>query len=105
MRSTRNAFRSFARAYKAGHIVLRADAAGATQWAFSDTGEFLTAGADPSLAKAAANYAWYVKSMPTDFAAAGEGGDFAKLEDWLRKRNFSPDQETLVQIAVDVCED
>lgn len=99
-----DAFRSFARAYKAGGIVRRTDSAGATQWASADTSEFLTSGARSSLAEAAANYAWYFKSA-ADSAAAGGGGDFTKLQEWLRKRNFSPDEDTLVQIAVDVCED
>jgi von Willebrand factor type A domain/Tubulin like len=100
-----DAFRSFARAYKVGGIVPRADSAGAMQWASSETAEFLTAGAHPSLAEAAANYTWYFKSAASDPAAAGGVGDFTKLHEWLRKRNFSPDEETLVQIAVDVCED
>lgn len=100
-----DAFRSFARAYKAGGIVPRADSSGAMQWASKDTAELLTAGAHSSLAEAAANYAWYFRPASADSAAAGGGGDFTKLHEWLRKRNFSPDEDTLVQIAVDVCED
>lgn len=99
-----DSFRSFVRAYKAGRIVRQEDAAGAAQWVFSDTGEFLTFGGDSSLAKAAANYVWYIKSTPQSFLPAGGGGDFSRLKNWLHKRT-RPDQETLVQIAVDVYED
>lgn len=94
------AFRSFARAYKAGHIVRRLDAAGAEQWAFLDSGEFLTFSADQSLAAAAANYVWHVQSPPTSFQPVGNGGSFAKLEQWRTERN-APNDDTLVLVAID----
>lgn len=97
------AFRSFASAYRAGYIVRRQDAAGAEQWAFLQTGEFLTFGEEQSLANAAANYAWYVPSPPTSFQPAGTGGSFASFEQWRKERN-APNDDTLVQIAIDACE-
>jgi len=96
-------FLSFVRAYKAGRIVLREDAAGAKQWLFLDTVEFLTFGAEPTLAQAAANYVWYVTTPPQQFAQAGEGS-FAKLEQW-RQRRDAPDDDVLTLIAIDVYED
>lgn len=99
-----DAFLSFVRAYKAGHIVRQEDEAGVLQWAFLDTSELLTFDDASSLAEAAANYVWYVKTPPGSFPQAGAGGDFSKLKEWLRRRNF-PDSETLVQIAIDVYED
>jgi hypothetical protein len=101
--SNPEAFRSFARAYKAGHIIRQLDAAGAQQWMFMDTSEFLTFGGDQSLASAAANYIWYAKSHSQSFDKVGDGGSFAKLEAWLKERT-PPDDDTLVQIAIDVYE-
>ena len=98
------AFGSFARAYKAGHIILREDTAGASQWSYLDTGEFLTFGPEPTLAQAAANYASYVSSPPQTFDVVGEGGKFTKLAQWRKKRG-STDDDTLTLIAVDVYED
>lgn len=98
------AFASFARAYKAGHIVLREDAAGASQWSYLDTGEFLTFGPEPTLAQAAANYVFYVSSPPHTFELVGEGGKFTKLAQWRKKRD-STDDDTLTLIAIDVYED
>jgi hypothetical protein len=97
------AFRSFARAYKAGHIVPRQDDHGREQWSVAGTGQFLTFGGESSLAHAAANYARDVKDRPDSFAAAARGGSFDKLEQW-RARRVAPDHDTLTQIAVDVYE-
>ncbi|MBV9957822.1 MAG: hypothetical protein JO360_05340, partial [Acidobacteria bacterium] len=98
------AFASFACAYKAGHIVLREDTAGASQWSYLDTGEFLTFGPEPTLAQAAAYYASYVSSPPRSFDMVGEGGKFTKLAQWLKKRDLT-DDDTLTLIAIDVYED
>lgn len=98
------AFGSFARAYRAGHIVLREDSAGARQWSHLDTGEFLTFGPEPTLAQAAANYAWYVSSPLQTLDPVGEGGEFAKIDQWRKKRG-ALDDDTLTLIAVDVYED
>jgi hypothetical protein len=97
------AFRSFARAYKAGHIVSREDDTGNEQWSFTDTGQFLTFGRESSLAHAAANYAQDVKNHPESFAVAGDGGNFIKLNQWVTQRP-TPDADTLTQIAVEVYE-
>ncbi|HWT03523.1 MAG TPA: tubulin-like doman-containing protein [Pyrinomonadaceae bacterium] len=97
------AFRSFARAYKAGHIVLRQDDNGSEQWSIADTGQFLTFGRESSLAHAATNYVRDVKDHPEAFAVVGEGGNFLKLEQW-RDRRVDPDLDALTQIAVDVYE-
>jgi hypothetical protein len=99
-----SAFGSFARAYKAGHIVPRKDTAGASQWSYLDTGEFLTFGPQPTLAQAAANYAAYVSSPPQTFAIVGDGGKFTKLAQWRKKRD-SIDDDTSTLIAIDVYED
>ena len=98
------AFASFARAYKAGHIVLREDATGASQWSFLDTDEFLTFGSQPTLAQAAANYASYISSPPQTFDMIGEGGKFTKLAQW-RKNRGATDDDTLTLMAIDVYED
>jgi hypothetical protein len=100
----RDGFRSFARAYKAGSIVRREDAAGVSQWVFADTGEFLTFGPEPTLAQAAANYVCYVGSPPESFARESAGGSFAKVEEWKRRRE-APDDDVLSLIAIDVYED
>lgn len=98
-----DSFSSFARAYKAGHIVRRRDASDIEQWAFLDIGEFLTFESDQTLAAAAANYVWYIKSPPASFTPLPEGGSFALMERWLRERNY-PGDDTLTQIAIDVYE-
>lgn len=98
------AFLSFVRNYKAGHIVRQEDAAGARQWALSNTSEFLTFGGQSSLAQAAANYIWYVGAPPGLPPPDGGAGDFSGLKAWLQRRNY-PDEETLVQIAIDAYED
>ncbi|MCA1565902.1 MAG: VWA domain-containing protein [Acidobacteria bacterium] len=98
------AFGSFARAYKAGHIVLREDTAGRSQWSYLDTGEFLTFGPEPTLAQTAANYVSYIGSPPQTFDLIGEGGKFTKLAQWRKKRG-STDDDTLTLIAIDVYED
>ena len=98
-----DAFRSFARAYKAGHIIQRQDENGSEQWSILDTGQFLTFGRESSLAHAAANYARDVDNHPQSFAVVDGGGSFAKLENW-QAHSTSPDPDTLTQIAVDVYE-
>jgi hypothetical protein len=94
-------FRSFARAYKAGHIVLQQDDSGREQWSFVDTHQFLTFGNESSLAHAAANYVRDVKSHPEEFAVSGAGGNFSKLDQWL-KEGARPDPDTLTEIAMNV---
>lgn len=98
------AFVSFARAYKAGHIILQEDAAGARQWCYLDTDEFLTFAPQPTLAQAAANYASYISSPPQTFDMVGEGGKFTKLAQWRKKRG-STDDDILTLLAIDVYED
>ena len=95
-----NAFRSFARAYKAGHITLRTDASGRKQWSIDD--RFLTFENESSLAHAAANYVRDFDAYPESFADKAEKGSFAELEKWLHKGG-RPDADTLTQIAIDVC--
>lgn len=97
-------FQSFIRAYRSGHILSKQDGMGRDQWTFSDTGEFLTFGAQRSLAKAAANYIYYVELPPQTFNVVGEGGDFSTLQRWLERRDY-PDDETLAHLAIDVFED
>jgi hypothetical protein len=92
------------RAYKAGHIVLQKDAGGADQWSFFDTGEYLTSGADPTLAQAAATYTWYLPSPPVQFEKIGDGGSFTKLVQWQKTRS-SADDDTLTLIAIDAYDD
>jgi Mg-chelatase subunit ChlD len=104
----RGGFRSFARAYKAGRVVRRQDAAGVAQWVFADSGEFLTFGPEPTLAQAAANYVWYA-GAPTDgfrreFVTENGGGSFAGLEEWRRRRE-TPDADVLSLIAIEMYED
>jgi hypothetical protein len=98
------AFGAFVRAYKAGHIVLQKDAGGADQWSFFDTGEYLTSGADPTLAQAAATYTWYLPSPPVQFEKIGDGGSFTKLVQWQKTRS-SADDDTLTLIAIDAYDD
>jgi hypothetical protein len=97
-----HAFRSFSRAYKAGHITLRRDASGRQQWSIGD--QFLTYENESSLAHAAANYVRDVKNHPKSFEEKNEKGSFANLENWLNER-LAPDSDTLTQIAIDVYED
>jgi hypothetical protein len=98
------AFTSFVLAYKAGHIGLHKDAAGADQWSFVDTGEFLTSSAEPTLAQAAATYSWYVTDHPTAFEQIGNGGSFTKLNHWKQSRGVA-DDDTLTLIAIDIYQD
>ncbi|MFL6284968.1 MAG: VWA domain-containing protein [Pyrinomonadaceae bacterium] len=104
----RGGFRSFARAYKAGRVVRRHDAAGVAQWVFADSGEFLTFGAEPTLAQAAANYVWYAgapgNGFRREFETENGGGSFAGLEEWRRRRE-TPDADVLSLIAIEVYED
>jgi von Willebrand factor type A domain-containing protein/tubulin-like protein len=97
------AFKSFARAYKAGHIVHQLDSAGARQWGRLHTAEFLTFEDHHSLASAAANYVWHIRPLPQTFTPVEPGGSFAKLEQWLRERSV-PDDDTLCLIAIDISE-
>jgi hypothetical protein len=97
------AFLSFARAYKAGQIVLRQDDRGIEQWSIAETGQFLTFGSESSLDHAAANYARDIKDHPVSFVVTGEGGNFSKLEQWRLART-APDNDTLTQVAVDAYE-
>jgi hypothetical protein len=96
------AFRSFSRAYKAGHITLRRDASGRQQWSIGD--HFLTFENESSLAHAAANYVRDVNNHQESFADKNEKGSFANLEKWRNER-AAPDSDTLTQIAIDVYED
>lgn len=95
------AFRSFSRAYKAGHIVQKLDVMGVTQWWFTDTGDFLTFGKDNSLALAvaAANYAYLVKSPPEDFPVEETPGDFSELDRWQQQGGV-PGDKVSVLIAI-----
>ncbi len=97
------AFRSFGRAYQTGHIVRKQDLMGVTQWWYSDTGEFLTFRRDNSLAVAAANYVYLVKSLPETFQVGETPGDFSKLELWKRNGGV-PSAEVSVLIAIQVVE-
>ena len=96
-------FRSFARAYKAGHIAQRPDQEGRQQWALYETGNPLTTGHENSLASAAANYVWRLNSHSETFATIGAGGDFAKFKHWTANPHL-PDEETIAQIAIDAYE-
>ncbi|RKZ72836.1 MAG: hypothetical protein DRQ57_16275 [Gammaproteobacteria bacterium] len=95
-----NAFRSFACAYQAGHIDQGEDENGANQWFFKDQGEFLTFDKDSSLAVAAANYVYYhFQNPPHAFVEDDHGGDFSRLEAWLKKGGI-PDDDVLVLVAI-----
>lgn len=96
-----HAFRSFARAYKAGHIRLSVDANGRQQWSID--GQFLTFENESSLAHAAANYVRDFSAHPESFANKREKGNFADLEKWLNDRG-TPDANVLTQIAIEVYE-
>lgn len=95
------AFRSFSRAYKAGHVKLRADANGRQQWSID--GQFLTFENESSLAHAAANYVRDLSTHPESFEDQEQTGSFAELAKWVDERG-TPDANTLTQIAIDVCE-
>ncbi|MCP4698615.1 MAG: VWA domain-containing protein [Gammaproteobacteria bacterium] len=100
-----DAFRSFAGAYKSGRIIQCEDDTGALQWFFDVQGEFLTFGNKaPSLADAAANYVFYVKSHSDRFIAGKTPGGFEKLEEW-RKTGLIADDDLFVLAAIDVYED
>ena len=98
------AFRSFSRAYAAGQIVRRPDAAGREQWFFLDREVFLTFGNDSGLAPASAGYVWYVDQPPASFVAGGPGGDFVPLHQWAQSAGV-PDEHVLCLAAIDVCRD
>jgi hypothetical protein len=99
-----SAFRSFARAYKAGRIVQQQDESGREQWFFLDTHQFLTYGREQSLAHAAANYCRDILNPQVTFKASGAGGDFDKLKQWGSIENFALDEEVYALIAIDVYE-
>jgi hypothetical protein len=95
------AFRSFARAYKAGHITLRPDANGRQQWSLGN--QFLTFENESTLAHAAANYVRDLDVHEKAFDDRDARGSFEELERWLSERG-TPDADTLTQIAIDVYE-
>lgn len=102
------AFRSFARAYRAGHITRRNDAAGVPQWFFVDRFAFLTFAEHHSLAAAAAHYVQMLVDPPEDFANSPPLGDFTPLHAWsstgrLPARTNEADLAALV--AITVCEE
>lgn len=96
-----DAFLSFARAYKSGHIVQRADARGREQWTVD--GQFLTFENESSLAHAAANFARDLDVYPEWPADGVEQGSFAELQKWLHDHD-KPNPDTLTQIAIEVSE-
>jgi hypothetical protein len=75
---------AFARAYKAGRIVCRPDAAGRKQWFSVDGDRFLTFGPQSGLAAAAANYAWHTVPAHRDTDSDEAPGDFSELHQWAR---------------------
>ncbi len=97
------AFRSFGRAFKAGHIVQAMDDWGRMQWYFSSQGRYLTFGDHTSLADAAANYAWTVEDPPSRFEARSPAGDVADFERWTREGGH-PGADTLVVAAISAIE-
>jgi hypothetical protein len=97
-----DAFKSFAHAYKAGHITLRPDAQGREQWQIAN--QFLTFDRESTLAHAACNYARDMTNFAGDFEVRGAGGNFEKLEAWIKGHGVT-DSDTLTQIAIDVTVD
>ncbi|HKQ06941.1 MAG TPA: VWA domain-containing protein [Blastocatellia bacterium] len=97
------AFRSFARAYKAGHIVQREDESGREQWFFTGTTQFLTYGREQSLAYAAANYSRDVVNPQETFMGAATKGAFEKLKQWSTG-NLASDEDVCTLVAIDVYE-
>lgn len=102
-------FRAFVKAYRSGRIVLREDGAGRQQWMLTETGEFLTYGAHPTLAQAAATYIYDTRKKPAAGMTASTdvngGGDFTKLRGWLNRQERRASDDVLAQLAIDVFED
>jgi len=95
------AFRSFSRAYKAGHIVkpdTARDERGIVQWVFGE--QFLTFGDANSLADAAANYSYLIKDLATTFTEREQQGDFSKLETWKASGGLPEDEDVFVLVAM-----
>jgi len=103
--SQTEAFRSFSRAYKSGHIVkpddeFARDERGISQWVFGDKKAFLTFGEANSLADAAANYVYMMKNPPMIFTEYETPGDFSGLETWQETGGAPPDDDVFVLIAM-----
>ncbi len=94
------AFRSFARAYRAGRVLRRRDGAGRQQWYFLDRGLFLTHGEHDDLAAAAIGYTANVDDPEENFPVHAPAGDFSALETWRREAGAVND-DVLVQAAID----
>jgi hypothetical protein len=97
------AFRSFSRAYKAGHIVkpdTARDERGIVQWVFGE--QFLTFGDANSLADAAANYSYLIKNPPTTFTEREQQGDFSNLEAWKASGGLPEDEDVFVLAAMTI---
>jgi hypothetical protein len=101
------AFSSFSRAYKAGYIIkddTSTDERGIVQWVFGEQREFLTFGDANSLADAAANYVYMMKTPQMDFSdgeSEGEGeGDFYELETWQSVGGAPQNEDVFVLIAM-----
>jgi len=102
-----DAFRSFSRAYEAGHIVkpdddTARDERGITQWVFGEQRMFLTYGEANSLADAAANYVYMLKEPPLTFTECEIPGDFSELEAWQATGGVPQDDDVFVFIAMRV---
>jgi hypothetical protein len=96
-----DAFRSFSRAYKAGYIIKdETDERGITQWVFGDQKEFLTFGHANSLADAAANYVYMMKTPQMDFSERETTGDFSELESWQSVGGAPQNEDVFVLIAM-----
>ena len=103
--SQTEAFRSFSRAYKSGHIVkpddeFARDESGILQWVFGDKKEFLTFGDANSLADAAANSVYMMKNPPMTFTYSETQGDFSGLETWQATGGAPQDDDVFVLIAM-----
>jgi len=94
------AFRSFAQAFRSGHVVLRSDPAGAEEWFFIDGDSFLTRGG-ADLAAAAADYVFTIGEWAGEFDFVDPGGDFAALERWRRAAGPAT-RDALVLAAIDL---
>jgi hypothetical protein len=101
-------FGEFVRAYRSDQVVLREDGAGRPQWMFTQTGEFLTFGPNPTLAQAAANFVYYTRKAAAGGGAGAQelkGGDFTKLRAWVGRQERQASDDTLAQLAIDVFDD
>lgn len=98
-------FQSFAKAYKAGHIVRQPDTAGMEQWLLSDQNKFLTFGKANGLADAAANYVYLVKKPASSFVQVDPAGDFSEFDNWLDSGAPPHIEDVFVLIAMRVFED